>query len=156
MPYEKGKERPHVKLNKQLRRIAKECKTWRFAHACATVSILREVGCRAVLTNRQRLPFNMALFDLFTANDHGLASVLPYWRILLLVSIPLSVVYLYLRTARPRDVDIRQFSHFPQPEEADPKRGHWPWLEKIGGEGDPRRAFGNVKPFRRGWHDERV
>ena len=98
----------------------------------------------------------MALFDVLPTFDLVLESVLPYWRFLLLASIPFSVIYLYWRTARPRDVDIRMYSHFPQPEVADPKRGHWPWLEKIGGEGDPRRAFGNVEHCWQNKHGELV
>ncbi|KAJ4314247.1 hypothetical protein N0V94_006555 [Neodidymelliopsis sp. IMI 364377] len=42
---------------------------------------------------------------------------------------------------KAKPLDLKQYSHFPQPEPADPVRGHWPWIEKAAAEGDPRRQF---------------
>ncbi|KAF1979709.1 cytochrome P450 52A11 [Bimuria novae-zelandiae CBS 107.79] len=79
----------------------------------------------------------MALLSVFS----DLSASFIYWRVLFLTSIPLSLIYYFVRRTRSGSPDIRQYSHFPQPEAADPVRGHWAWLERIGGEGDPRRAF---------------
>lgn len=82
----------------------------------------------------------MALLDLILSeNLVGLAEIVR-WKFLLLVAIPLAVAY-FLRKSRSKPLDLKRYSHFPQPEPADPVRGHWPWIEKAAAEGDPRRAF---------------
>lgn len=79
----------------------------------------------------------MALLDLIPLESLG---EIFRWKLLVLIAIPLSVAY-YLRRLKAKPLDLQQYSHFPQPEPADPVRGHWPWIEKAAGEGDPRRAF---------------
>ncbi|TDZ53944.1 putative sterigmatocystin biosynthesis P450 monooxygenase stcS [Colletotrichum trifolii] len=79
----------------------------------------------------------MALLGYF---DKLNVTALLQWKFLLVAAIPLAVV-IYLKRSKPEAIDIKQFSHFPQPEEADPKRGHWPWIEKAAKLGDPRRSF---------------
>ncbi|KAF9876540.1 cytochrome p450 [Colletotrichum karsti] len=79
----------------------------------------------------------MALLSIFNKLD---VTALLQWKLLVLAAIPLAVVF-YLRRSKPDELDIKLFSHFPQPEEADPKRGHWPWIEKAAALGDPRRSF---------------
>jgi hypothetical protein len=63
------------------------------------------------------------------------------WRLLLLSFFPLAIAYYCLRRTKVKFLDLKQYSHFPQPEPADPVRGHWPWIEKAAAEGDPRRQF---------------
>lgn len=82
----------------------------------------------------------MALLDLVTSHHLEKIGALIRWKLLLLAAIPLAVIY-YLRRTKPKPLDLKQYSHFPQPEPADPVRGHWPWIEKAAAEGDPRRAF---------------
>lgn len=80
----------------------------------------------------------MALLSLITSQNFG---ALLQWKFLVLVTIPLIAIY-YFQRKKSTSVSIKQYSHFPQPEEADPVRGHWPWIERIAAEGDPRRMFG--------------
>ncbi|KAL0939601.1 cytochrome p450 [Colletotrichum truncatum] len=81
----------------------------------------------------------MALLSIFSKLD---TSVLFQWKLLILAVLPLAVVlYLTWKRSKSDGLDIKLFSHFPQPEEADPKRGHWPWIEKAAALGDPRRSF---------------
>lgn len=84
----------------------------------------------------------MALLSFVTSQNFEKLSVLLQWKLLVLAAIPVAVVYYLRRTKTTPGIDIKQYSHFPQPEEADPVRGHWPWIEKSAGLGDPRRAFG--------------
>jgi hypothetical protein len=65
---------------------------------------------------------------------------LVHWHTILLALIPLVGVLLSRR--KSSSIDFKQFAHFPQPEERDEKRGHWPWIEKSAALGDPRRSFG--------------
>lgn len=62
------------------------------------------------------------------------------WRLLLIAATLLAVAYCLQKT-KAKPLDLKQYSHFAQPEPADPVRGHWPWIEKAAGEGDPRRQF---------------
>ncbi|KAH8900730.1 cytochrome P450 52A11 [Thozetella sp. PMI_491] len=79
----------------------------------------------------------MALLSIFNKLD---VTALFQWKLLIFAAIPLAAV-LYLRRPKSDGLDIKMFSHIPQPEEADPKRGHWPWIEKAAALGDPRRSF---------------
>ncbi|KAF7534201.1 hypothetical protein G7054_g6409 [Neopestalotiopsis clavispora] len=65
------------------------------------------------------------------------------WRVsLLLAAFPLLLGWWFLfRSSKPQGIDMSKYTHFPQPEAADKSRGHWPWVEKIAAEGDPRRSF---------------
>lgn len=78
--------------------------------------------------------------DFLSAFDPVSLDAVIRWRLFFLAAIPLAVVY-YWRYRKVQPLDIKQYSHFPQPEPADPVRGHWPWIEKAAAEGDPRRAF---------------
>lgn len=82
----------------------------------------------------------MALLDLISSQKAGILGALLKWKLLVLFAIPLAIAY-YLRKSKSKPLDLKQYSHFPQPEPADPVRGHWPWIEKAAAEGDPRRAF---------------
>lgn len=82
----------------------------------------------------------MPEFNLPSALDPASLDALVPWRLFLLAAIPLAIVY-YQRYRKVQSLDLNQYSHFPQPEPADPVRGHWPWIEKAAAEGDPRRAF---------------
>ncbi|KAH8203772.1 hypothetical protein TruAng_002065 [Truncatella angustata] len=79
-----------------------------------------------------------------TANgfyEKFLALEVPvYWKLSLLAAFPL-VVFYFTKRSKSKTIDIKQFAHFPQPEPADSARGHWPWIEKSAGLGDPRRSF---------------
>ncbi|KAK1507521.1 cytochrome P450 52A11 [Colletotrichum tamarilloi] len=86
----------------------------------------------------------MALLSFVTSQNFEKLSVLLQWKLLVLAAIPVAVVYYFRRTKTTPGIDIKQYSHFPQPEEADPVRGHWPWIEKSAGLGDPRRAFDEI------------
>ncbi|KXH68975.1 cytochrome P450 52A11 [Colletotrichum salicis] len=86
----------------------------------------------------------MALLSFVTSQNFEKLSVLLQWKLLVLAAIPVAVVYYLRRTKATPGIDIKQYSHFPQPEEADPVRGHWPWIEKSAGLGDPRRAFDEI------------
>jgi hypothetical protein len=77
----------------------------------------------------------------FVRSEH--LSVFFYWALFVLAAIPLAVVYC-LRRTKSTHIEFKQYSHFPQPEEADPVRGHWPWIEKAAALGDPRRAFDEI------------
>ncbi|KAF6792641.1 cytochrome p450 [Colletotrichum sojae] len=79
---------------------------------------------------------------LLSALDKLDVTGLLRWKLLVLAAIPLAVIYFLRRSKKDDGLDIKLFSHFPQPEEADPKRGHWPWIEKAAALGDPRRSFG--------------
>ncbi|KAF2644018.1 cytochrome P450 52A11 [Massarina eburnea CBS 473.64] len=83
----------------------------------------------------------MALLSFITSQNVEQFDAILRWKLLALVVFPLAVIY-YLRKVKPTTgIDIKQYSHFPQPEEADPVRGHWPWIEKSAALGDPRRQF---------------
>lgn len=82
----------------------------------------------------------MALTELLSSLEDSSLGTVFKWKLLLLAAIPLALAY-YWRKAQPKPFDLKQYAHFPQPEPADPVRGHWPWIEKAAGEGDPRRAF---------------
>ena len=82
----------------------------------------------------------MALIDLLGPQNIEKLGVLSQWRLLLLIAVPLAIAF-FLRKTKAKPLDLKQYSHFPQPEPADPVRGHWPWIEKAAGEGDPRRQF---------------
>ncbi|KAH6633601.1 cytochrome P450 [Boeremia exigua] len=82
----------------------------------------------------------MALLDLISTQKIGSLDEAFLVKALAIAAISLAVAY-YLRISKPKPLDLAQYSHFPQPEPADPVRGHWPWIEKAAGEGDPRRAF---------------
>ncbi|KAK9771674.1 putative Cytochrome P450 52A11 [Seiridium cardinale] len=69
-----------------------------------------------------------------------LELLLLHWPTVLLAAIPL-IGLLISRSWKSGDVDFKQYAHFPQPEERDEKRGHWPWIEKSAAVGDPRRSF---------------
>ncbi|OHE96828.1 cytochrome P450 52A11 [Colletotrichum orchidophilum] len=86
----------------------------------------------------------MALVSFVTSQNFEKLSILFQWKLLVLAVIPVAVVYCLRWTKSPPGIDIKQYSHFPQPEEADPVRGHWPWIEKSAGLGDPRRAFDEI------------
>lgn len=83
----------------------------------------------------------MTLLKYATPQNLEKLGPLLQWKLLVVAAIPLLVIF-YLQRSKAPTLDIKQFSHFPQPEEADPQRGHWPWIEKSAGLGDPRRAFG--------------
>ncbi|KAH6861218.1 cytochrome P450 [Alternaria rosae] len=83
----------------------------------------------------------MGLLDLLSSPTIERLNELFRWRLLLLAVIPLALTYLVLKFTKAKPLDLKQYSHFPQPEPADSIRGHWPWVEKIAAEGDPRRAF---------------
>jgi hypothetical protein len=68
-------------------------------------------------------------------------SALLRWEMLVFLAIPLALAYYLRRMTKVKPLDLQQYSRFPQPEPADPVRGHWPWIEKAAAEGDPRRAF---------------
>ncbi|KZL65938.1 cytochrome P450 [Colletotrichum tofieldiae] len=85
----------------------------------------------------------MALLRYATLQNVERLSVLLQWKLLVVAAIPLLMVC-YLRRSKTPTLDIKQYSHFPQPEEADPQRGHWPWIEKSAALGDPRRAFDEI------------
>lgn len=82
----------------------------------------------------------MALYSFLSSLEIDKASTLFHWKLIVLAAIPLTLVF-YWRKTQPKPLDIKQYAHFPQPEPADPVRGHWPWIEKAAAEGDPRRAF---------------
>ncbi|KAF2628814.1 cytochrome P450 52A11 [Macroventuria anomochaeta] len=82
----------------------------------------------------------MALYDLVTSMNVEKLGALSRWKPLAFAAILLAVAY-YLRKTKSKPLDLKQYSHFPQPEPADPVRGHWPWIEKAAAAGDPRRAF---------------
>ena len=82
----------------------------------------------------------MALSSFTSSWSFGDFIVAFQWKTHVLAGISLIVVY-YLRTRTPSRIDLKEYSHFPQPETADPVRGHWPWIEKIAAQGDARRAF---------------
>lgn len=82
----------------------------------------------------------MALLDLLLSQNLEKLGVLFRWKQLLLAAIPLALAY-YLRKTKAKPLDLKQYSHFPQPEPADSVRGHWSWIEKAVSEGDPRRQF---------------
>ncbi|PSN67582.1 cytochrome P450 52A11 [Corynespora cassiicola Philippines] len=82
----------------------------------------------------------MILSSAVTSQSLANSSALLNVGILILAAIPLVVVF-YLRRVKSTKIDLKQYSHFPQPEPADPVRGHWPWVEKAAAQGDPRRAF---------------
>lgn len=82
----------------------------------------------------------MALFDWALGGNLEKLVAIFQWKLLVLAAIPLAVVY-YLRKSKSKPLDLKQYSHFPQPEPADPVRAHWPWIEKAAAAGDPRRAF---------------
>lgn len=82
----------------------------------------------------------MAFIDLVASQSFERFDALFRWKPLLLTAILLAVAF-YLRKTKAKPLDLKIYSHFPQPEPADPVRGHWPWIEKAAAEGDPRRAF---------------
>ena len=82
----------------------------------------------------------MALWDFLSTHSVKELDELFRWRLLILTAIPLAIAY-YLRKSKAKPLDFKDYSHFPQPEPADPVRGHWAWIEKIAGQGDPRRQF---------------
>lgn len=86
----------------------------------------------------------MALVNLFSMQNLSFPTSLLDWRVLVLASIPLSLIYYYYAGKKSDAIDIRRYSHLPQPAVSDPLRGHWGWLEKIAVEGDVRRAFGTL------------
>jgi len=83
----------------------------------------------------------MALLNLIWSNHMEKLSALLRWEILVLVAISLAIASYLRKTTKAKPIDLQQYSRFPQPEPADPVRGHWPWIEKAAAEGDPRRAF---------------
>jgi hypothetical protein len=85
----------------------------------------------------------MALIDLIALQSLERFYALSQWKLLLLAAILLAVA-LYLRETKAKPLDLKQYSHFPQPEPADPVRGHWLWIEKAAAKGDPRRAFDEI------------
>jgi hypothetical protein len=82
----------------------------------------------------------MPKFSFLSAFDPASLDTVIRWKLLFLAAIPLAVVY-YWQYRKVQPLDLKQYSHFPQPEPADPIRGHWPWIEKAAAKGDPRRAF---------------
>ncbi|KAF3034596.1 hypothetical protein E8E12_003749 [Didymella heteroderae] len=82
----------------------------------------------------------MALLDLLPSQELEKLGALFRWKPLLFTATLLALAY-YLRKTKAKLLDLKQYSHFPQPEPTDPVRGHWPWIEKTAGEGDPRRQF---------------
>ncbi|KAF1929925.1 cytochrome P450 [Didymella exigua CBS 183.55] len=82
----------------------------------------------------------MALLDFLSSQNLETLGTLLRWELLVFAAIPLALAY-YLRRSQAKPLELKQYSHFPQPEPADPVRGHWPWIEKAAGEGDPRRQF---------------
>jgi hypothetical protein len=82
----------------------------------------------------------MALSNLLSPRNLEWLSAPFRLKLLALAAIPLVITY-YLRKTKAKTFDLKQYLHFPQPEPADPVRGHWAWVEKIAGEGDPRRQF---------------
>lgn len=82
----------------------------------------------------------MALLDLLPSQGLENLGTLSIWKLLLIATAVLAIAY-YVRKAKAKPLDLKRYSHFPQPEPADPVRGHWPWIEKAAGEGDPRRQF---------------
>ncbi|WQF86017.1 Putative cytochrome P450 [Colletotrichum destructivum] len=85
----------------------------------------------------------MTLLKYATPQSLEKLGPLLQWKLLVVAAIPLLVIF-YLQRSKAPTLDIKQFSHFPQPEEADPQRGHWPWIEKSAALGDPRRAFDEI------------
>jgi hypothetical protein len=82
----------------------------------------------------------MALSNSLSSQILERLGVLFEWKLLALAVIALVISY-YLQRTNPKPLDLKQYSHFPQPEPADTLRGHWPWLERVADEGDPRRQF---------------
>jgi hypothetical protein len=82
----------------------------------------------------------MALLDWLPLQSLEELGTLSRWRLLLIAATLLAVAYCLQKT-KAKPLDLKQYSHFAQPEPADPVRGHWPWIEKAAGEGDPRRQF---------------
>jgi hypothetical protein len=82
----------------------------------------------------------MALLKLLSSRNLERLDVLSNWKLLALAAITLAITY-YLQKTKAKPIDLKQYSHFPQPEPADAIRGHWPWIERAVGEGDPRRQF---------------
>ena len=82
----------------------------------------------------------MALLDLLPPQGLEKLGAMSTWKLLPVAAILLGIAY-YVQKTKTKPLDLKQYSHFPQPEPADPVRGHWPWIEKAAGEGDPRRQF---------------
>jgi len=82
----------------------------------------------------------MALSSLLSFQIHEILSASLIWKLLVAAVITLAIAY-YLQRKKAKTLDLKRYAHFPQPEPADPVRGHWAWVERIAGEGDPRRAF---------------
>lgn len=82
----------------------------------------------------------MALLDLLSSQNLETLGTLFKWELLFLAVITLALAY-YFQNTKAKPLDLKQYSNFPQPEPADSARGHWPWIEKAVGEGDPRRQF---------------
>lgn len=82
----------------------------------------------------------MALSSFTLLQNFEEFSVVFQWKLLILAAISLTVGH-YLRIKNLPRIGLKEYSHFPQPEPADPVRGHWPWIEKAAAQGDPRRAF---------------
>lgn len=70
-----------------------------------------------------------------------LGILLDHWQSGLLALLLLVIFYI-AQSFKSDEIDFKQFADFPQPEEPDKKSGHWPWIEKSAGAGDPRRSFG--------------
>ncbi|KAF1960467.1 cytochrome P450 52A11 [Byssothecium circinans] len=85
----------------------------------------------------------MAMLSFIMSQNFEKLGPLLQWKLLVLAAIPL-VVFYYFRVTKSKPIDIKQYSHFPQPAEADPVRGHWPWVEKSAALGDPRRTFDEI------------
>lgn len=85
----------------------------------------------------------MDLFSFVTSQSAENLAVLFQWKFVILPCILFASFY-YLRRAKSSRSDLKQYSHFPQPEERDPVRGHWPWVEKAAALGDARRTFDEI------------
>ncbi|KAI1342194.1 cytochrome P450 52A11 [Xylariaceae sp. FL0016] len=70
----------------------------------------------------------------------ALEQLLLHWPTVILALVPIIGFYLF-RKAGPEEFNKKLLAEFPQPEPADEKRGHWPWIEKAAAGGDPRRSF---------------
>ncbi|KAI1842130.1 hypothetical protein JX266_011663 [Neoarthrinium moseri] len=77
-----------------------------------------------------------------------LEQFFAHWQSALLAIIPLFAYYL-LQKLKPKQNDVKRFADFPQPEEPDKTRGHWPWIEKAAGEGEAGRSFGSKRHLAR-------
>ncbi|KAL6706358.1 hypothetical protein ACN47E_005464 [Coniothyrium glycines] len=87
----------------------------------------------------------MTLLSLLKFEGYSASDGLIQWKIIAIVAVlSMAMLYHLRRLGASHHVDLKQYSHFPQPDIADAVRGHIPWLEKVAVLGDPRRAFDEI------------